>query len=158
MEITEMIPHNKVAIVDVDYYEKIKELSEFNEQEIDHRSKELFNNYIKDVGIDIKIKYRTDKNILYNNLVCVDYGENGYWISNKDPFQKQVKDKLIDSIVSDVNDRVFPIRKEIIEGITKDINGWKDKYNGLTKWFIISNSFWMILSIILGVIAATSFV
>lgn len=149
MEYYRIIPDNKVAIVDAAQFKEIETLSKLNSEKIEKRAKELYKSYLKDTGIDIKIKYSTDENILYNNLVRVDYGENGYWISNNDPYQKRVRDKIVDSIVKDVNNRVYPIRKEIIEGITSNKNSWKDRCNRWFKIFIYSNIMWMIICIIL---------
>lgn len=149
MEYYRIIPDNKVAIVDAAQFKEIETLSKLNSEKIEKRAKELYKSYLKDTGIDIKIKYSTDENILYNNLVRVDYGENGYWISNNDPYQKRVRDKIVDSIVKDVNNRVYPIRKEIIEGITSNKNSWKDRCNRWFKIFLYSNIVWMIICMVL---------
>lgn len=149
MEYYRIIPDNKVAIVDAAQFEEIEYLSKLNTEEIEKKAKELYKSYLKDTGIDIKIKYLTDKNILYNELVRVDYGENGYWISNNDPHPKRVRDEIVDSIVKDVNKRVYPIRKEIIEGITSNINSWEDRCKRWFKIFIYSNIVWMIVCIVL---------
>lgn len=149
MEYYRIIPDNKVAIVDAVQFEEIEQLSKLNAEEIENKAKELYKSYLKDTGIDIKIKYLTDKNILYNDLVRVDYGEEGYWISNNDPYQKQVRDKIVDSIIKDVNKQVYPIRKEIIEGITSNINNWKDICKRWFKIFIYSNIIWLIICVVL---------
>lgn len=149
MEYYRIIPDNKVAIVDAAQFKEIEYLSKLNSEEIEKKAKELYKSYLKDTGIDIKIKYSTDENILYNNLVRVDYGENGYWISNNDPYQKRVRDEIVNSIVKDVNNRVYPIRKEIIEGITSNKNSWKGRCKRWFKIFIYSNILWMIVCIVL---------
>lgn len=56
-------------------------------------------------------------------------------------------DDIKDIIVNDANKKLFPIRKEIIEGVTSKLNRWEV----LGKWWfkvsIVSNVIWLIICV-----------
>ena len=147
MEYYRIIPDNKVAIVDAKQFEEIEKLSELNKKEIESRAKSLYKSYLKNTGIDIKIKYLTDKNILYNGIVQICYNDGEYIRSSLDSYSKQIMDDIKDIIVNDANKKLFPIRKEIIEGVTSKLNRWEV----LGKWWfkvsIVSNVIWLIICV-----------
>ena len=147
MEYYRIIPDNKVAIVDAKQFEEIEKLSELTKKEIESRAKSLYKSYLKNTGIDIKIKYLTDKNILYNGIVQICYNDGEYIRSSLDSYSKQIMDDIKDIIVNDANKKLFPIRKEIIEGVTSKLNRWEV----LGKWWfkvsIVSNVIWLIICV-----------
>lgn len=145
MEYHRIIPDNKVAIIDAKQFEEIEKLSELNKKEIESRAKSLYKSYLKNTGIDVKIKYLTDKNILYNGIVRICYNDGESIRSSLDPYSKQIMDDIKDIIVDDANKKLFPIRKEIIEGVTSKLNRWEVLGKRWFKVSIVSNIIWLII-------------
>ena len=140
-------PKEPVVIVDAEHYDNMDELSKLNKQEIETRAQELFKNYLKDVGVDIKIKYNTDKNLLYNNLVHVCYNDGECIRSNTDSFSISVMKDIVDSIVNDVNKKVKPIRKEILEELENRLTSKREKSKFWMNLCLTSNLVWVAATI-----------
>lgn len=83
MEINELIPDNKIVLVDADKYRAQKLMAELNAEQIDNEVQKRFLDYVKDSGVGLTFSIDGVHEIVRHQTVFreLNYGERGFCIS-----------------------------------------------------------------------------
>lgn len=83
MEINELIPDNKIVLVDADKYRAQKLMSELNAEQIDNEAHKRFLDYVKNSGVELCFSINGVGRIVRHQVVFkeIDYDSRGFEIS-----------------------------------------------------------------------------
>lgn len=103
-----------IVIVDEDYFDKIKQVSELNTEQIKQVADTRYAEYLETTGINIKVECLTDKRLLYNDLVKVTLESSDCgWYDNVNFKDKSLK-RIVETIEKYANQKLKPVRGELL--------------------------------------------
>lgn len=112
MKLNECIPDNKVAIIDLEDFEYMKELAQANEQKIEQLALKKLNEEMRIKGIDISVEISGAKEIVRHHAVISEIGEFAEYHSDY-PLPEQIRHRIVDAIVEEANRKLREERNNI---------------------------------------------
>lgn len=112
MKLNEYIPDNKVAIIDLEDFEHMKELAQANEQRIEQLALKKLNEEMRVKGIDISVRISGVKEIVRHCAAIQEIGEFAEYRSDY-PLPEQIRHRIVDAIVREANKKLKTERDNI---------------------------------------------
>lgn len=135
MKLIEYIPDNKVAIIDLEDFEQMKELAQANEQKIEQLALKKLNEEMKVKGIDIFVEISGVKEIVRHRATIQEIGEFAVYRSDY-PLPEQIRHRIVDTIVREANNKLRAERDNIEKTFYEIYKEREKKHLGRTKVFM----------------------
>lgn len=125
MEINELIPDNKIALVDADKYRAQKLMAELNAEQIDNEAHKRFLDYVKNSGVDICFSINGAGKIVRQQAVFeeIGYHSQGFDIS----LPQELKYAIASEALRYLNEQVEDHAKECKALVKKECRHWRTK-------------------------------
>lgn len=129
MKINELIPDNKIVLVDADKYRAQKLMAELNAEQIENMVQNRFLDYVKDSGVELCFSINgVERIVRWQAVFCeLNYDERGFDVELPTALKYDIASKALDFLNSQVESHAQEC-KELVE---KEWKGraryWKGK-------------------------------
>ncbi len=135
MKLRQYIPDNKVAIIDLEDFENMKELAQANKQKIEQLALKKLNEEMKVKGIDISVEISGVKEIVRHRATIQKIGEFAEYRSDY-PLSEQIRHHIVDAIVKEADNKLRAERDNIRKTFHEMYKAREKKHLERTKVFM----------------------